>query len=230
MEKRRPPITGPLSGGRAGDVADPGEPMARTTPPGEAPGWRIVRGLLAAVAVGAGLVALIAGIWLWSNYVPEGWVSFEAVGTRTVGSVVLDASNTVVALDRYATAWVVLGLAATAWLGVALVTSPTSRRILATGALVALVGAALVAWTAPRLAWDEVVVSSVVPGGPGGLHVDGDVQHYLIDGEEVGPRTYEALLAGHVLGASLVAIGLLSGGLLARARRRRPDDGSLDGR
>lgn len=221
--KRRPPVQGPITYGRAADVRDPGDRPRSVVPPGEGWAWRAVRGLFVLVAVAAGLAIGALGIWLWSSYRPAHLADLSIPPT-VLAEELADVDQ---ALDAYGTAWVVLGLASVAWLGVALVSSPTSRRILATGALVALAGGALVAWTAPHLVWEDAVVTAPEPEALVGLRPDAEVAHYVVDGREVEPGTYEALLAGHVLGASLVVTGLLAGGLLARARRRRPDDGAV---
>lgn len=169
------------------------------------------------MAVTAGLVATALGIWLWSLYRPAGVVD-PSVPPTVLAAELADVRD---ALDAYRSAWVVFALASVAWLGVALVTSPSARRILATGALVALAGGALMAWTAPQLAWDEV--SGNRTGDIQGLHLDGDVEHYVVDGREIEASTHQYLVVGHLVGACLVVTGLVAGGTLAGAQRRRSD-------
>lgn len=181
--------------------------------------------MLALVATGAGVVAASAAIQLWLGYVPSSPGADVPTGA---------AATSRDLRDLYATAWLVLALAAVAWWAVAFVTSPASRRVLAAGALLAGVGGALVWWTAPRLVWDQAALWTVSVGTDSlgdtvdppteGLLLGDQVRFYLVDDREVTPGELEALVAAHALGATFVAVGLAGSGSLARARRRRPDE------
>ena len=231
MPKRRPPVELPPSGGRPGDVLPPGAgPPPR--PPGEHPAWRALRGLLA-VATWAALAALaVTGVWLWREYVP---VPDLPAGADPASTLTPHQRDVQTVQDLHVLATWGLGFAGALWLAAIAATSATSRRIVATGALLALLGGGAAVWTGLSLPWSGLTEKAEVMSdtallaedpGPSGILRDGAVS-YALDDEDVDAGTLEGLAWGHVLGALLVLVGLATAAGLARARRRRPDDDAM---
>lgn len=227
MPKRRPPIELAPTGGRAGDIPPPGAgPPPR--PAGEHPAWRLLRGLLATVTWVAMATLLVTGIWLWLEYVPvpDLPAGADPASTLTAHQYDVYRMQGVHVLATWA-----LGLAGGLWLSAIAATSPTSRRVVATGALLALLGGGAAVWTGTLLPWSDAALGAITPGderfGQRGLLLDQAVRSYLVDGREVDSGTLEGLAWGHVLAAALVVVGVATAAGLARARRRRPDDDAM---
>ena len=178
-----------------------------------------MRAVLAAVTW-ASLAALAAtGGWLWLEYVPVDAGAPTAALTAEQADVV-----EVRDLHRWATAALVV--AAPVWLAAIAVSSATSRRLVAAGAVLVAVGGGVAAWTGSQLAWTGIETQDELarPTGERGLLRGEPVVAYVVDGEELTPEHLQNLAWGHVLGTVLVVVGLASAAGLARARRRRPDD------
>jgi hypothetical protein len=180
--------------------------------------------VVAAVTAGALVVATVTGIWLWQGYrpVPDGVPDHQLPSQDHV-----DARW---ASDAHETSAVVAAVAGALWLATAAASSAGARRLVATGAAVAVLGGAVVAWTGPRLAWDQVALFDVTLGTEvDGLFPDEPVQSYLIGSDQVAPGELRTRAWLHVGGSVLVVVGLVTGVGFARGRRRYPVEGPPPG-